>query len=900
MQRMQDIELEILQRFDESRNAYNRASALLRAGREQEAETLLRQALALYPREALMDPEGEMDRTIRESFERLFVSIRLRLEEIEKKRAPLHLGGGGVTNLQDIIERNLKLRERETGARPESRRPGRREPLAADWATAGVAPPPEPAPTDEQEAVPQENIIRELLRGAMDSLETRTETPAPEPAISETAPDETPVPEQPAPVPRPPQPAFFEEPFLEDLAEQTAVRPEPEYAQIIAEPVEETPSAAEPADIESIDTTPPVYEEDEAPLVSVEESGTESVIEEAGIDEQEIELLMDDAATAPPLDIPPPEAPSIEDVDEQLLAEIDIEEEFEAEIGIEPPTGPEPEQVSEPGEPAVIRTGAEEGLRERLRNLLSDEGDQAGEGGPEPLQAGDTLEELIIPEEQGDLILAPGEPVADKDDVYVGDETPARDAFDDLTPLRRPDEPVIAETRQEPVSGATPAPDEFTPAQTPAPEISDREQPLQQIQEPAADAAAVEPPPASPPGPAPALDTGKGGGMGFFGKLKQKLTGGKKRPEAEQPAEAAEEPAQDAAEFPAEATAEAPAPADAAVPAEEIAPIQAPQPAPAPAPPAEHADDEEGLEDEAVVAAMVKIEVKQPRTIGHMRVYDSSRTVRLLVNVVILALIGAGLAAAYIIIKPAVQLERAFAYAIAADIPETGAGLKARAADFIWETQTTEPKISVESHRDAITAFSVIAGDSNQSKALVASVTMTGSSALATAEKYHASIKLAALASGSGGSGADINIQYCDTLFKGIKQAVKNKEYNAALQRVRMQLKLLEKPEFPTPGIHGPALREARILAFVIHQNSIISNVKNKRPRDAFFEIVELSPIDDPELKDQTQLIIQQLKTDVRDALLAQARVARDEKKDNDTAEDLINKAKQLEAPPAQ
>ena len=145
---MDHLELEILQRFDESRNAYNKATALLKKGQTQEADNLLRQALALYPREVFMDEDVRIDASIRESFDLLFSNIRerLRLIESQESAAP-RLDRQTIRNLQELIERN---QQRQQSGEPRLMRPGTRQ-SAGDSATLdtlGLTLPPPPPRRD--------------------------------------------------------------------------------------------------------------------------------------------------------------------------------------------------------------------------------------------------------------------------------------------------------------------------------------------------------------------------------------------------------------------------------------------------------------------------------------------------------------------------------------------------------------------------------------------------------------------------------------------------------------------------------------------------------------------------------------------------------------------------------
>ncbi len=102
-------------------------------GRLEEAEELLQTALALYPREILMDEDLGIDASIIDSFESLFSNIRDRLETIQALK-----GGGSrpgslyVTSLRDLVEMNV-ARKREAPVEPAPSEPSW-EPLASESA----------------------------------------------------------------------------------------------------------------------------------------------------------------------------------------------------------------------------------------------------------------------------------------------------------------------------------------------------------------------------------------------------------------------------------------------------------------------------------------------------------------------------------------------------------------------------------------------------------------------------------------------------------------------------------------------------------------------------------------------------------------------------------------------
>lgn len=78
--------MDIIDRFQQSLTHYNRAKSLLDKGETSEAEDLLNDALALYPREILMGGGPDLDEVLINSYETLFTDIKVQLEVIKELR----------------------------------------------------------------------------------------------------------------------------------------------------------------------------------------------------------------------------------------------------------------------------------------------------------------------------------------------------------------------------------------------------------------------------------------------------------------------------------------------------------------------------------------------------------------------------------------------------------------------------------------------------------------------------------------------------------------------------------------------------------------------------------------------------------------------------------------------
>lgn len=127
---------EILQRYEESVTAYNRAAGLMARGRYEEAEPILREALAQYPRQLLIDGEPDTDPSIKGSFDTLFAGIKAMLEELKSR---MELPGSAPAAPKEETPRAMRTEKprketppeetpRVERPKPETRKPERRKP----------------------------------------------------------------------------------------------------------------------------------------------------------------------------------------------------------------------------------------------------------------------------------------------------------------------------------------------------------------------------------------------------------------------------------------------------------------------------------------------------------------------------------------------------------------------------------------------------------------------------------------------------------------------------------------------------------------------------------------------------------------------------------------------------
>ncbi|MEW5945032.1 MAG: hypothetical protein AB1742_02420 [bacterium] len=235
--------MELIQRYEESLTAYNKAAGYIERGNVAEAEPILRKALALYPRQALMDEGQSVEPAIKDSYETLFSNIRAKLIEIDRRRAQLRFHDDRFESLQNIVDRNIALRARmghdvrpmpvvqTTEAADDFRT------IDLDFELLDAAPPALEKPP-AQTAEPGEGVaprggrqadvhVDELLRDARRRDEPVAAPPA-EPSAAEA--------------PEPPMPDAAEPPPAEDTA---PVETEIEPVIFVEEPAEEAPPALE-------------------------------------------------------------------------------------------------------------------------------------------------------------------------------------------------------------------------------------------------------------------------------------------------------------------------------------------------------------------------------------------------------------------------------------------------------------------------------------------------------------------------------------------------------------------------------------------------------------------------------------------------------------------------------
>lgn len=179
--KMRDFNMDIIDRFQKSLTHYNKAKGLLDRGEIKEAEKLLNDALALYPREILMGGGPEVDDVLLTSYETLFTDIKVQLEVIkelieedeeyapappqitsldEMDEAPVNPISSSSTyvSLQDIVMRNMK-----TGTIPVVA-PVEKAPKKSDLE---ILP---PSPVEEEEDLPEFTVRNDA--NSMDSLDT--------------------------------------------------------------------------------------------------------------------------------------------------------------------------------------------------------------------------------------------------------------------------------------------------------------------------------------------------------------------------------------------------------------------------------------------------------------------------------------------------------------------------------------------------------------------------------------------------------------------------------------------------------------------------------------------------------------------------------------------------------
>ena len=843
---MNPLEQEIIQRFEESRNAYNKAASLMKSGRSHEAESLLRQALTLYPREIFLDEDIEIDKSVLDSYDLLFSNIRERLEKIERDRElPPRLDSRAIKSLQDLIERNQ-------GPAVPTRRPGMKTQTGFTPA-AGMpmpAPPPEPAPPaidlDEPRVeLTHDQIIAELQAAARASadeppLHTRGA------ALEEGAIDAFEISLDDSGG-MPPVPA--EEPVEEFDIEFTPTR---------------TPDTAA-MDLDSAIADEIVVQEDFGLDAAPEPAETESGPESAIVLDEEIESIPE----------PEPDIEIVSEPEPEMDLELEPEPEPEIEAEIEAET-----QHAAGSSAAEVSVDLDAGVAAALSALEAEAGSPPADTDNRGTETGVDIEE-------------PG--AADGADEPEADSP--RSEFDDLTPLpdREDSAPAALEVRESVLS----APDAGSAAEPGIEDVTEIDiPPLPEPPVNAADSdaqalddiqAVLDQNPDEEDVP---LDDRKPGRvlMGFFEKIKSKL---RKKPKDEfdlalegnalQPGEESAAAEQAALDEPVEAVEAPPA---APEPEAEAAPQ--PPPPQAQAPGEELPGEEEALEDDAVVAEMVKIEEPRERKV-HIQVYDSGRTARLLANVLVLALFGLGLLIAYMLAKPSVQLH--YAYSAALDHGDSSGkpaepSWSARALNLAWGI------VAVTGDPDQRAAAAVKSASAAQSTEKFQAALAAGSvSSLLQAGQSETAVRMARTARSGGLGGHALNSAEFQSLTQAADEAVRQGKHAEALKFVEVMNSRLEDTAYPTPGTHARAVNEARRAGFLAMAHAAAAAINAGDARKAF-SLIE--PALDGAQPDQSlAAAFESLKAKIKAALEADAEAARQAQK-QDEAQALADMATRL------
>lgn len=839
---MNPLEQEIILRFEESRNAYNKAASLMKSGRNHEAELLLRQALTLYPREIFLDEDVEIDKSVLDSYDLLFSNIRERLEKIERDRElPPRLDSQAIKSLQDLIERNQ-------GPAAPTRRPGMK--TQAGFTTAAGMPMPAPPPEPARPALDLDEPRVELTHDQIIAeLQAAARASADEPPIHTRG-------------------AALEEGAIDafeiSLDDSGGTTPVPAEEPVEAFDIEFTPPRTPDTAAMDLDSTIAdeiVVQEDFGLDTAPEPVETESLPEPAIDLDEEIESISE------------PE-PDIEIVSEP-------EPEMDLNLEIEPP----PEPVLEPEPEAEPQPLAEASAPEVSVDLDADL-----DAALSALEA----EDGAPPADREDLGPETGVDIEEQDETEAGGP---RSAFDDLTPIpdREDAAPEALEVRESRLS----APDAGLAAQ---PVIED----VTVIDIPPL----PEPPLNSGAGDTQALDAidamqdqsldeedvpldGRKPGrglMGFFDKIKSKL---RKKPRDEFDLALAEESEQPGEETMAAEQAAPDAPVEAVEPppaAPEPEPEAAPQPPPpqAQAPGEAQPGEEEALEDDAVVAEMVKIEEPRERKV-HIQVYDSGRTARLLANVLVLTLFGLGLLIAYMLAKPAVQLH--YAYSTAVDHGGTSGKLaepswSARALNLAWGI------VAVTGDPDQRAAAAVKSASAAESTEKFQSALAAGSvSSLLHAGQSETAARMARTARSGGFAGHALNSAEFRSLTQAADEAVRQGKHAEALKLVEVMNSRLEDPAYPTPGTHARAVNEARRAGFLAMAHAAGAAI-NAGDAQKAFSLIE--PALDGAQPDQAlAAAFESLKAKIKAALEADAEAARQAQK-QDEAQSLADMAARL------
>lgn len=851
---MDPLEQEILQRFDDSRNAYNKATGLLKSGRNDEAEALLRRALTLYPREIFLNEEIEIDKSVLDSYDLLFSNIRERLQKIEREKdMPPRLDGGAIKSLQDLIERNQ-------GPAAQSRRPGMRT-QASGALSSGL---PAPPPAHEQAQAPamnldapqyelsHEQIVRELESAARDSHAFKAPSEAAAQALEEGEVDAFEISldgdETQAPVPSDAQPDDLADFGFDDVSSASAAPDDSMDSALVHEIVLQDEQPGDSGD------APADWDEDAR------------------------------AAMAPDVDAQP--AP-----------------------GHAAPLPDEPDADSE-------HSAAE------LEAILGEieQAENAGPGSDEPAQAPDDVRESAADEPEpaaielaGDIepAHAPDEPAPeqelDADEPQGAQQAvaePRLDEFDDLTPIHKDDNaapaaPVVHKTKlpeNKPVEEAVRGEDvsKMPVAPLPEPPVFAAEAPAQEPgdMQPDQGESALEDADLDIPKPGRGL-------MGLFDKIKNLLPIKRKK------AGDAFDQMLAGVDAPDDSAPEA-APGELAVEPAAVEPDAAPEPvaeepAPPPEPPRPQASEpgqeqpgeEEALEDESVVAEMVKIEEPRERKV-HIQVYDGGRTARLLSNVLVLSLFGVGLLAAYMLVKPSVQLHYAYETAMqageaadAGDAPSWAGRITGMAWGIIPVQGESDQRLV-----SAVELSSRAAPNMPAPQHFRLALAAAGISRLQEAGNAAAVSRFGRWARSNGAAGQALNRIEFQSLSAAASQAMRQGKHKEAKSSVDAMAERLKDPAYPGPGLHDQAVREAARVRFLSLAHAAGAALKAGDAQKAFTLI-------EPVLNSSTGLdpglakAFDGLKQKIKDALTERAASVRQEQGEQ-AAQPLLDMAARL------
>ena len=295
----------------------------------------------------------------------------------------------------------------------------------------------------------------------------------------------------------------------------------------------------------------------------------------------------------------------------------------------------------------------------------------------------------------------------------------------------------------------------------------------------------------------------------------------------------------------------------------------------------------------AAVPAKAAAKKRKPRKKRPAKKHVAGSGARMIANLCILAVFGAGCFVSYLQMKPMVRLEKAWDLAMNPMKPETAKpGLVNKISDKIEGIMWGDSVLAKGT--DAINALDSVIDDKEVSRQFKAAVAAAGVASLLEKSKLTEAAKLAQWAAAQGLADEQINEQEYEIHLQQIKKAMKDRDIAGAKVRIADALQQLAgDPDYPTPGRRAACVAEMNLLSLYARARQAIVLLKSNNPAGAADELAGLD-VSEVALPPSDRETLANLKSKVRDALKAQADAVR-AAGDSKQAEVLTAKAAALE-----